>query len=384
MALPPPMMSYPASNVPPPPTAMAYYPVYPHQGHFYIASPPLHPTSPSHPTKILPKIPSSPISSSTTTTTSSSSSSSSNQNITSTTSTTASPLPSPSMHPTYTFYPYPITSPTIHPTAHHHPAILSPGMTATPITIATGPTTSSNMTTADQREQARKVSHSAIERRRRERINDKIMQLKHLIPTCANQENLHKMSILQSAIDYITYLKQVLKENHENDDGDENNNNNKNINSSIKKSEVLDLLHGKLQVTKTTKSMLPKEVEPFTNQFNIKATISSPSSTSDHSSHHSTTSTTTTNNNNNSNKIERPVSPPLSNEENQKAIKPLDLLIHSNNNNKSNIPSLPTNDLLLTPALTPKTTATNPPSPTNLSSSSSSTTLNMSVKNLLC
>jgi hypothetical protein len=37
------------------------------------------------------------------------------------------------------------------------------------------------------------------------------MQLKQLIPTCADQENLHKMSILQSAIDYITYLKEIVE-----------------------------------------------------------------------------------------------------------------------------------------------------------------------------
>ncbi|ORZ16461.1 Myc-type, basic helix-loop-helix domain-containing protein, partial [Absidia repens] len=61
-----------------------------------------------------------------------------------------------------------------------------------------------------QREQARKISHSAIERRRRERINDKIMQLKQIIPACADQENLHKMSILQSAIDYINHLKEIV------------------------------------------------------------------------------------------------------------------------------------------------------------------------------
>ncbi|SAL97589.1 hypothetical protein [Absidia glauca] len=60
---------------------------------------------------------------------------------------------------------------------------------------------------ADQREKARRVSHSAIERRRRERMNDKIMQLKDIIPTCADQDNLHKLTILQSAIDYIQYLK---------------------------------------------------------------------------------------------------------------------------------------------------------------------------------
>ncbi|CAO3587794.1 unnamed protein product [Absidia cylindrospora] len=66
--------------------------------------------------------------------------------------------------------------------------------------------------TANQREHARKVSHSAIERRRRERINDRIMQLKHIIPTCADQENLHKLSILQSAIEYIHYLKNIVEE----------------------------------------------------------------------------------------------------------------------------------------------------------------------------
>ncbi|KAK9729758.1 hypothetical protein K7432_000006 [Basidiobolus ranarum] len=57
-----------------------------------------------------------------------------------------------------------------------------------------------------EKEMLRKVSHSAIERRRRERINDKIFQLKTLVPSCANQVNLHKLSILESAIDYIQEL----------------------------------------------------------------------------------------------------------------------------------------------------------------------------------
>ncbi|KAI8094961.1 Myc-type, basic helix-loop-helix domain-containing protein [Gilbertella persicaria] len=103
-------------------------------------------------------------------------------------------------------------------------------------------------TTADQREKARKISHSAIERRRRERINDKIFQLKQLIPSCVEQDNLHKMSILQSAIDYIIYLKDVVKKLDEESGGDQ-------------------LLKGNHLKVKTAKSMLPKEVEPFTNQF---------------------------------------------------------------------------------------------------------------------
>lgn len=65
-------------------------------------------------------------------------------------------------------------------------------------------------TTADQREQLRKVSHSAIERRRREKINTKIQQLRQLIPSCADQDHLHKLNILQSGIEYINYLHAVL------------------------------------------------------------------------------------------------------------------------------------------------------------------------------
>lgn len=37
----------------------------------------------------------------------------------------------------------------------------------------------------------RKLNHSAIERRRRDRINEKINALKHLVPTCS--ESLHKV-----------------------------------------------------------------------------------------------------------------------------------------------------------------------------------------------
>ncbi|KAI8334974.1 Myc-type, basic helix-loop-helix domain-containing protein [Chlamydoabsidia padenii] len=152
------------SNSAPPSQPIAYYPVYTtHTGHLYIASPPLHPTS-SHPTKILPKLPH-------------------------TFQTPPSPVAlSPASTPFYHPYQPPITPPSALPPSSHY-------------------------STADQREQARKVSHSAIERRRRERINDKIMQLKQLIPTCAKQDHLHKMSILQSAIDYITFLKEIVESN---------------------------------------------------------------------------------------------------------------------------------------------------------------------------
>ncbi|KAG0362009.1 hypothetical protein BGZ54_008824 [Gamsiella multidivaricata] len=71
---------------------------------------------------------------------------------------------------------------------------------------------SSNSKLVDQetRDLLRKVSHSAIERRRRERINDKILQLKHLVPACVDEDHLHKLSILQSTIEYIQHLKAIL------------------------------------------------------------------------------------------------------------------------------------------------------------------------------
>ncbi|KAI9313218.1 Myc-type, basic helix-loop-helix domain-containing protein, partial [Dichotomocladium elegans] len=102
---------------------------------------------------------------------------------------------------------------------------------------------------ADEREQARRVSHSAIERRRRERINDKIIQLRQLIPSCADQEHLNKVTILQSAIDYISYLKKMA----ENKDG-----------GALAESLKIDSL--KIQ---SPRSMVPKEVAPFTTQFAV-------------------------------------------------------------------------------------------------------------------
>ncbi|CAO3569657.1 unnamed protein product [Mortierella alpina] len=87
--------------------------------------------------------------------------------------------------------------------------------TTTAVTTTTTPTKrrgSSNAKIMDQetRDLMRKVSHSAIERRRRERINDKILQLKHLVPACVDEDHLHKLSILQSTIEYIQHLKAIL------------------------------------------------------------------------------------------------------------------------------------------------------------------------------
>lgn len=67
------------------------------------------------------------------------------------------------------------------------------------------------------REVARRSSHSAVEKRRRERMNDKIERLKDLIPSCnsffptAVQQPIHKLSVLQASIDYIGQLHHQLE-----------------------------------------------------------------------------------------------------------------------------------------------------------------------------
>ncbi|CEG73082.1 hypothetical protein RMATCC62417_08528 [Rhizopus microsporus] len=70
--------------------------------------------------------------------------------------------------------------------------------------------------TIDDSLRKRRLSHSAIEKRRRERMNDKIERLKSLIPSCNSpfpttvQQPIHKLSVLQAAIDYINQLHVML------------------------------------------------------------------------------------------------------------------------------------------------------------------------------
>ncbi|KAI9025208.1 hypothetical protein CLU79DRAFT_744563 [Phycomyces nitens] len=211
VALSPPVMPYPPllSVVSP-----SYYPVYQHPFYLSVASPPSQPQqtpgrsmSLSSPRfeRILPK--------------------------------SDSPHHQPYPVQPHFYHPFSI-SPQLHPTiVPVHP------MRHNSTPTASNPSPAS--TTADQREQARKVSHSAIERRRRERINDKILQLKELIPSCAEQDQLHKMSILQSAIDYIAYLKDIV----ETIDGNQ------------------ERVQGKHIHVKTHKPLLAKEIQPFTHQF---------------------------------------------------------------------------------------------------------------------
>ncbi|CAO0799187.1 unnamed protein product [Mucor circinelloides] len=245
VALPPPLIPYPPPHLMP-----SYFPVY-HQHPYFLSVGPQAPISPS----LSPTL-SSTSSTTATATTPATATATPTQRIlpkspttTPTTAATAAISP-PTLAPTFNFYPYPMQiSPQLHPTAAAAAAAANaPPPSPVPFGIrhnSVSSTTSNS--TADQREQARKVSHSAIERRRRERINDKILQLKDLIPSCSERENLHKMTILQSAIDYITYLKKVIEDS-----------------PSLTEEDYQQPLPDRLQ---KSNSMLPKEVDQLTNQF---------------------------------------------------------------------------------------------------------------------
>ncbi|KAF9407065.1 hypothetical protein BGZ94_002836 [Podila epigama] len=113
---------------------------------------------------------------------------------------------------------------------------------------------SSGAKTVDQetRDIMRKVSHSAIERRRRERINDKILQLKHLVPSCIDEDHLHKLSILQSTIEYIQHLKAYLPDSVVNSPMKKATNNNPNN----KTTDMLEAMGGML-------STRPQQLKPM-------------------------------------------------------------------------------------------------------------------------
>lgn len=141
------------------------------------------------------------------------------------------PPPNPNTMTTTTTIPtsHIVYSPLSHPHAispialYPTPTTSTSNMTITKLKSSRGSKSSSiGLSTADEREQHRRLSHSAIEKRRRERINDKIDQLKHLIPSCcpstdslpsaSMHQPLHKLSVLQAAIDYIHQLHDQLME----------------------------------------------------------------------------------------------------------------------------------------------------------------------------
>ena len=84
------------------------------------------------------------------------------------------------------------------------PTLATPAATATP--------TASQVLVVSEHEKTlhRKASHSVIERRRRNRINDQIDILKQRTPGCMQKE-LHKVAILEKVVEYMTALQEQIK-----------------------------------------------------------------------------------------------------------------------------------------------------------------------------
>ncbi|KAJ3128739.1 hypothetical protein HK101_005348 [Irineochytrium annulatum] len=101
------------------------------------------------------------------------------------------------------------------PTPPHSP-VLSPSSPAPAFTISSRASSPpSTITTAASNSRAsspskssslRKVSHSAIERRRRERINEVLMKLRDMVPKVRGDEGCNKIDVLGAAVEYIAEL----------------------------------------------------------------------------------------------------------------------------------------------------------------------------------
>ncbi|KAK9484878.1 hypothetical protein V1527DRAFT_468425 [Lipomyces starkeyi] len=70
----------------------------------------------------------------------------------------------------------------------------------------------SSSSSAATRKTARKIAHSAIERRRRSKMNEEFDSLKNMVPACRvasqthGEASLHKLGILQATVEYVRYL----------------------------------------------------------------------------------------------------------------------------------------------------------------------------------
>ncbi|KAL2158508.1 hypothetical protein VTH06DRAFT_4275 [Thermothelomyces fergusii] len=91
-------------------------------------------------------------------------------------------------------------------TATSAPTTASRGKTGTTAATAAAGTKRKEPPAASAagRKMARKTAHSIIERRRRSKMNEEFAVLKSLIPACTGE--MHKLAILQAAIEYVRYL----------------------------------------------------------------------------------------------------------------------------------------------------------------------------------
>ncbi|KAI9360371.1 hypothetical protein DFJ73DRAFT_757307 [Zopfochytrium polystomum] len=63
-----------------------------------------------------------------------------------------------------------------------------------------------------ERELHRKKAHSAIEKRRRDKLNLLLAELQRLVPACAGRGQMHKLDVLEDTIDHVLELETRLAE----------------------------------------------------------------------------------------------------------------------------------------------------------------------------
>ena len=59
----------------------------------------------------------------------------------------------------------------------------------------------------ETRKENRKINHSLIEKKRRNKMNECLQQLSQLVPACARMENIHKLDVLEMTVQYILEMK---------------------------------------------------------------------------------------------------------------------------------------------------------------------------------
>ncbi|KAJ1904877.1 hypothetical protein LPJ81_002238 [Coemansia sp. IMI 209127] len=64
-----------------------------------------------------------------------------------------------------------------------------------------------SMYTAEEKETRRKISHSAIEKRRRERTNNVLRDLQNMVPWLSKSNKVQKLEILEAAAQYIKEMR---------------------------------------------------------------------------------------------------------------------------------------------------------------------------------
>ncbi|KAJ1961607.1 Upstream stimulatory factor 1 [Dipsacomyces acuminosporus] len=101
------------------------------------------------------------------------------------------------------------------PSPYHHPHMHSSRQTVSASSSpVAGPGTShmfpaNRPLTAEEKELKRKVSHSAIEKRRRERTNAVLRELQTIVPGLCKPGKIQKLEILEATAEYIRQLSTV-------------------------------------------------------------------------------------------------------------------------------------------------------------------------------